>query len=304
MILFSLRIPETPFLSFFTLVFKNYTNYAMRFFILLAAFCAIFSQSVFAQKKDTAPAPEQKIVTGTVLLNDKTAPDAKALLSTLKKDWKLKIDSSSIAEKTAVFYTPNATIMIAFLDYPVPAAEIQTAARISWLWKNGSEEALRHQSQAVISVIGTKNKTLDLYKLFTSTAGCVLENTNACGAYMADQYLLLSKGFYTSAARTMRDHQTTPLYCWVYFGMSQEKELNSGYTWGLQEFGLKEMEIVHSKQSLQDVHGVLYDAAQTVVIYDTKLQDGQTLTTLEGQKLKVTLSKAAFQEGETLKLEY
>jgi hypothetical protein len=276
----------------------------MRLFILLAVFSAAFSKNVFAQKNDTAPASEQKIVTGTVLLNDKSAPDAKTLLATLKKDWKLKIDSSTVADKTAVFYAPNATIVIAFLDNPLPAAEIQTAARISWLWKNGADEALRHQSQAVISVIGAKNNTLGLYKLFTSAAGCVLENTNSCGAYMADQYLLLSKGFYTSAARNMLDNQTTPLYCWVYFGMAQEKELNSGYTWGLQEFGLKEMEIVNSKQSLQDVHGVLYDAAQTVVVYDTKLQDGQTLTTLEGEKLKVTLSKAAFQDGETLKLEY
>ena len=275
----------------------------MRSFIFFLALTAIFTQPVAAQK--STPSTTQKIVSGTVLLNGKTGPDAKTLLASLKKDWKLRVDSSSIAEKTIVFTGPGAaTVMIAFLDYPVPAAEISTAARISWLWKNGADEALRHQSQVVISVIGLEGKSLDLHKLFSAVAAGVLENTNASGIYMADQYLLLAKGFYTSAARNMRDNQTLPLYCWVYFGMTQEKELSSGYTWGLQEFGLTEMEIVLSKQSQADVHSVLYDAASTVVQYNLKLQDGQTLTTTEGMKLPVKRSKAVYQEGETVKIEY
>ncbi|MBV6440349.1 MAG: DUF4261 domain-containing protein [Haliscomenobacteraceae bacterium CHB4] len=277
----------------------------MRLFILLLAFNAVFSLTTAAQKKDQAPATEQKIVSGTILLNDKTIPNAQTLLASLRKDWKIKTDSSSVAEKTIVFTGPGAaTVMIAFLDYPVPAAEIATAARISWLWKNGADEALRHQSQAVISVVGKEGKSLDLHKLFTSVAGGVLENTNSCGTYMADQYLLLSKGFYTSAARNMRDNQAIPLYCWVYFGMTQDQELNSGYTWGLQEFGLAEMEIVRSKQSLADVHATLYDAALTVVQYNLKLQDGQSFTTVDGQKWTVKRSKAVYQEGETLKIDY
>lgn len=276
----------------------------MRLFLLSMAFCAIFSNPVFAQKKDQQNAPEQTVVSGTVLLNDKTAPDAKALLSALKKDWQLKTDSASTADKTIVFAAPGATVMIAFLDYPVPATDIRAAAQISWLWKNGGDEALRHQSQAVVSVIGGGNKALDLYKIFTKTAAAVLENANACGIYMGDQYLLLSKGFYTAAARNMRDNFTMPLYCWAYFGMAQEEELSSGFTFGLHEFGLQEMEIVRSKQSLQDVHAVLYDAALTVVEKNTRLQDGQVFTTKEGQKFTVRLSKAVFQEGQTLKLEY
>ncbi len=275
----------------------------MRFFSLLAIYALIVS-TAFAQTKTPA---EQKVISGIVLLNDKTAPDAKAILAALKKDWKLKVDSATTADKTIVFSDPGgATVMIAHLDYPVPQADIQVAGKISWLWKGGTAEALRHQSQAVISVVGPAKKALDLYKLFTSVAAGVLEKTNASGVYMGGQYLILSRGFYTSAARNMRDNQTIPLYCWVYIGMTQDEaqQTNSAYTFGLQELGLREMEIVHSKQSLSDVQAILYDAAQTVVKYNLKLQDGQNFTTLEGQKLTAKLSKAAFQEGETLKLEF
>lgn len=278
----------------------------MRPIILFTILSAFFTADTLAQKKDDPPAAtEQKVVSGAILLNDKTPPNATALLASLRKDWKLKTDSVNTTDKTTVFSSENATVMIAFLDYPVPPAEIRTAARLSWLWRSGAPEALRHQSQLVISVIGTTAKTPDLYKLFTKVAAGVLENTNASGFYVSSQYLLLSKDFYTSAARNMRDNKTTPIYCWVYFGMTQEKELSGGYTYGLQEFGLQELEIVNSKQPMQETHAVLYDAALTVIQYNLKLQNGQTFTTLEGQKLKATLSKAAFQEGEeTIKLEY
>lgn len=272
----------------------------MRFFLLTVIFAVTCARQIEAQQ---SAQPEQKVIGGTVLLNGKTAPDATVILTALKKDWKIKTDSASTADKTIVFAAPGATVMIAFLDYPVSPGEIQTAARISWLWKGSGAEAGRHQSQVVISVIGT-GKTLDLYKLFTKIAACVLENTDACGIYMADQYLLLSKGFYTAAARNMLDNFTIPLYCWVNFGMAREEEFSSAYSFGLQEFGLHEMEIVQSKQSLQDTHAVLYDAAMTVVRNNIRLKDGETFTTGEGQKLTVRLSKAAFQEGETLKIGY
>ena len=281
----------------------NSTKHIMRLTVLLIALFALFHQPIFAQKKDT-PSPQQKVVSGIVLLNDKTVPDGKAILASLRTKWKIKTDSSSVADKTIVFSVQNATVMIAFLDYPVPPAEIRTAAKFSWLWRTAEQEAGAHQAQAVISVIGEPNKTLDLYKIFTRVTGGVLENTKSAGFYMGERYLLLSRDFYLAAAVNMRDNQTIPLYCWVYFGMIQEKELSNGYTYGLQEFGLQEMEVVDSKQSLQDVHSVLYDAALTVIQYNMKLKDGQSFTTTEGQKLTVHLSKAAFQQGETLKLDF
>lgn len=275
----------------------------MRPFILLIASSVLFHLQMFAQKTDQQTPGSQKVISGTILLNDQTVPDAKLILAALKKDWKVKTDSSSVADKTIVFSVSNATVMIAFLDYPVAPAEIRTAAKLSWLWRTAGQEAGAHKAQAVISVIGASGKTLDLYKIFTKIAGGVLENTSSSGFYMSGQYLLLSKDFYLSAARNMRDNQTIPLYCWVYFGMIQENESSNGYTYGLQEFGLKEMEVVNSKQSLADVHAVLYDAALTVIQYNMELKDGQNFTTAEGQKLTARLSKAAFQEGETMKLE-
>lgn len=272
-------------------------------FLILVSFFSITAQ-LGAQKPTTITPAAQKIITGSVLLNDKTAPDAKKLVANLKSVWKVGADSVSIADKTLVFSVPGATVMVAWLDYPAPAPEVRAAAKLSWLWPTAFEEAPNGQSQVVISVIGTADRPLELHKLFTKTAGAVLDQTQSSGVYMSDQYLLLPKGFYVAAARNLLNGDALPLYCWIYFGMQQKDGRSGGYTYGLKEFGMPEMEIVDSANGLQDVHAVLYDVTSFIVKWNHPLKEGQVFEGLEDLKLPVVRSKAAYLEGETLKLAY
>ena len=266
--------------------------------ILILIACIVQPGSIFAQK-----APEQKVVSGTVLLKDKIAPDSKALIAALKTTWKLKVDSVKIADKTIVFNTTGgATVMVAYLEYPAAPDEIGAAARLSWLWKTANEETSKHQAQVVISVLGSTSRTLDLYKIFTQTAAAVLETTHAPGIIIDGQYLLLSSGYYTAAARNMVQNQTIPLYCWVYFGRPGG---GNGFTFGLSEFGLTEMEIVNASRSEVEVHSMLYDAAMAVVKNGTRLQEGQSVTTEDGAKIEAKLAKGTYlQDQKVLRLAY
>jgi hypothetical protein len=264
-----------------------------------------FSLSLFFQILNIpAQTPEQKVVTGSVLLNALKTPDGKALAANLKKNWKLDADSLSQSDKTVVFSVPGATVMLAWLDYAPPAPELRAAARISWLWPAAETEALRAKAQVVISVIGSAQRSLDLHKVFSKVAGAVLEQPQANGMYMSDRYLLLSKDFYHTAARNMLQEGGLPLYCWVYFGMQQKDGLNGAYTYGMQEFGYKEMEVAGSKNSLQEIHATLYDVASYVVQSNYTLKDATVFDRLPDLKINVRLSPATYIDGQTFKLEY
>jgi hypothetical protein len=281
----------------------------MRLTILLISILTLTATTLSAQKpvskntaKNTHP-QENKVVTGTILLNERTPPDNKAILAALKSDWKIRIDTTHHADKTEVYAIPGATVMIAYLDYPVSPNDIKAVAGVSWLWPKAAEEAIKHQAQVVISIIGLPDKSIELHKTFTKVAAAVLENTASRGVYMGSQYILLSKGFYTSGAHNLLENNTLPLYFWIYFGMSQDKDGSSGYTYGLQEFGLPEMEIVHSSHDIQDVHATLFDAVSYVLPNNKVVQDGETITIREDVKLTAHLSKAVFlTEGKSLKL--
>ena len=249
---------------------------------------------------------DSKVVTGTVLVNDRTPLDFKTFTTALKTDWGVRVDSVNQAEKTLVVYTPAATVMLANMDYPAPVADIRAAAEAAWLWQNASEEAPRHQSQVVISVIGSTTKPVDLYKLFTRVAAAVLDNTRSCGIYMNSQYVLQSKGFYLQAARNLNE-KALPIYCWVFFGMLKQDGGNSAYTYGMKEFGLPDLEIVKSQHSLQEVHAVLHDIVRDALQFNTRLQDGSVVETLEGKKITLKLNNSTFLEGQdekTLRVEY
>lgn len=276
----------------------------MRNALYLTALLLSMPNLMFSQNTNNQPPATQKVVTGMVLLNDKTAPDPQKILAALRSEWKLKPDSINIADKTVVFSLPGATVMLAHLDYPVSAAEVQAAAGISWLWKNAAPEVARHQSQMIISVIGSSSRTLDLYKIFTKVAAATLEKSNSSGVFLNSQYVISSKPFFTAAARNMLNEQSIPVYCWVYFGMLQENNLNSGYTYGMSEFGYPDLEIVKSAHNTQEVHAALYDVTHNIIQYKLQLQDGQQVTT--GDDIKITVKKMPGQmlEGTVLRLEY
>lgn len=270
----------------------------MRFTLFLAIF-AIFTTALTAQT-------DTKVISGIILLNDKSTPDFKKVLADLPGGWYVKTDSLNISGKTAVFSTPGATVMLAYLDYPVNPDEIHIASGISWIWRTAESEVKNHKSQLVISVLGNPANTLELYRIFTRVAGGVMTNLpNAPGILMNSQYLILSKGYYLEAARNM-GRDGVPLYLWTYFGILQQPNgRSSGYTYGLAEFGWQEMEMVESSLSLQDSHAVLYAAAQKAVSGTEKWKEGQEIELSEGKKVKIKMSAAKYigDGGVTIKIE-
>jgi hypothetical protein len=261
----------------------------MRFRLVLPLLLASMS-FVFAQTNKS-----QHIVSGIVLTLDQIPLDPKSLLATLKNDWKIKADSLSMADKTIVFSTPGATVMIAQLLYPADPIELRAAAQLSWLWPTAATEATKSQAQVVISVIGAPEKAVELYQTFTKVAAAVLESTRSSGVYMSGQYLLLSKGYYSAAAHNMLDNQTLPVYCWVYFGRPGD---GGGYTFGMQEFGFPEMEIAGSKHNNAEVHATLYEAASSTLKYNTRPDKNNMLFTEEGSKIGVKMADGVFLEGQ------
>jgi Domain of unknown function (DUF4261) len=248
---------------------------------------------------------EPKVVSGLILLNERKAPDFAKIMAALPRDWKVRADSTNLSGKTAVFSTTGATVMLAYWDYAANPADIKAAAGISWLWKTAEQEATGHQAQVVISVLGAPNNTVELYRLFTRVAGCVLEQTpTAAGVFMNGQYLLLSRGYYLEVAKNMSSN-ALPLYNWVYFGLLQQDGKSSCYTFGLQEFGVPELEMVGSKMSLQDAHSLMYDVASYgVKNFTTPLRDGQSVDLDDHQKVLLRYSDAALiGSGKTLKIE-
>ena len=78
----------------------------------------------------------------------------------------------------------------------------------------------------------------------------------------------------------------------------------SAYTYGMEGFGKKEMEILASSENPEDVYYFLQAIADYVITSDVILQDGETIGFTAEQKISISQSKGVAVNGTTLKLGY
>jgi hypothetical protein len=102
----------------------------------------------------------------------------------------------------------------------------------------------------------------------------------------------------------MMSEEDLPLYNWVYFGLRKENGKQSVYTYGLADFGKMEMEIIESKNSIEELNEMMFNLTHYVIAFNVTLKDGETIGLSAEQKLKISESKGKFLEGKTLKIEY
>jgi len=261
---------------------------------------ALFSFLKQPQKK----IPEAKSsILGMILLAENHALDMEAVVGALENKWALKIASKATGEEASVLHIDGYQIAIASVPMPIPGEEIQETAAYNYFWENGPEEATKHKGHIILSIQQAGKNPIKENMLFNQVASSILEHSQSIGIYMGSRTLLLKKDFYlANTAGISAEH--LPLYNWIYFGVRQENEGLSIYTYGLRDFGKEEMEIINSKKPFEELNGMMYNLAHYVLASNVTLKDGATIGISAEQKLKITASKGQFLEGMTLKIAY
>jgi hypothetical protein len=257
---------------------------------------------MFGLKKKKTEEIENKLLLGMIMLNEANSFDYNLLLDELKKR-KVKFKKISGDNSTLTFDVNNALIAVGHMPIPIASGDIEGCAQYAYNWEGVIEATKYHKSHLIVSVSGNKSETIDLYRLFTNITASLLESSDSLGVYIGGQSLLIPKYDYLEEAANM-DADYLPLNLWIYFGMGITNSGNYGYTYGLSEFGKKELEIVDSKQDLDDVRGFLFNMTHYILDFDVVFADGQTCGLSEEERIPITESKGVFSEGDTFKLDY
>lgn len=255
-------------------------------------------------KKSEKKQPESNTsILGMILLEEPNSFNMEGMINELETAWNLKITSKETGEETSVLNIDGYNIAIVNIPATIPGDEVTTTAEYNYLWQNGVEEASKHKGHIVLSITNSGKNPIKENILYNKIAASALKNSKSIGIYIGGRTLLLEKEFYLANTESMSE-ENLPLYNWVYFGFRQENEKQSAYTYGLADFGKKEMEIINSSQSLEELSEMMYNLTHYVLAYDVALNDGETIGMSAEQKLRISESKGKFLEGITLKIEY
>lgn len=257
----------------------------------------------FLKKEKKTESTTNSAILGMILLEDPNSFDLKGTVNELKTKWKLKVNDKDADDKAAVLVIGEYNVAIADIPAAIPENEVQSTAEYNYFWENGVQETSKHKGHIVLSIMNAGKNPVKENLLYSKIASAVMNNSKSLGIYIGGRTLVLKKEFYQANVEMMSE-EDLPLYNWIYFGLRKENGKQSVYTCGLSDFGKKEMEIVESENSMEELNEMMFNLAHYVIAFDVKLSDGETIGISADQKLKISESKGKFLDGNTLKIEY
>ena len=239
---------------------------------------------------------------GFVLL-DEVRFDAGKYIKDLKEDWNLDYDFEITQEDNTIIADYNGMIMTASLmPAPIPDNEAVEQAKTNYRWEKAVEAAEKHKAHLLVSVInrgdmdnieGAKHY-VKLLANATKQEGCL--GINILGTVIHPQ-------MYYDFAKLYDENDDFPIENIVYIGLyGDENNTVSGYTYGLEQFGKKELEIIKSLEEAEEVYNFLASISDYIITSDVVLNDGETIGFSEEQKIQISVSEGIALDGETVKL--
>jgi hypothetical protein len=253
-------------------------------------------------KKEPKPkSQESNILLAMPMFINGDTYEIKKIIDSLKTLWGFEITDFGGDENVAVFNVNGESVAIANMGIQIPWGDIEGTAKYAYNWPNVLEDLKDHTGHAIVTVMAGQKSPLDRFKILSKVLCSILITSNSVGVYQGSQSLLIPSKQYLNNIEALKSNGT-PVFLWVYIGLKKYKTGNSAYTYGLKDFQKQEIEVIDSSLSLEYLLEFLGNIASYVIANDITLKNGETVGYTADQKVNVTISKAQFVEGQSVKL--
>ena len=243
--------------------------------------------------------------TGFVLLNEAKF-DKEKFLKDLKEDWKVTLDLGGEDENKEkdmlVGNIGDIMVAVALMPAPIPNNEAVENAKTNYRWPDAVKVAEEHKAHILVSLLGEPD-LIEGAKLYTKIVSALTKQENCTGINVLGT--VLNPDMYRDFTKYYEEKDMFPVENMIFIGLyAVEDNKVSAYTYGMEAFGKKEMEIIASSQNPEDIYYFLQGVADYVITSDVILQDGETIGFSVEQKISITHSKAVAVDGVSVKLAF
>lgn len=263
-----------------------------------------FKKKTDAVKIAEAAEPAKKEAGGFVgfaLLSDENWDKAQ-LIRDLKDDWGISAKEDGDGDRNTLVFSEGAMMAtLALMPAPVPSGEAEQNAASNYMWPQAVEQAKSHQAHIVVAVLGAEPDVFKRGELFVKLLSCCCKQKNILGIYASGT--VYEPNFYMAGAEMMKKGEL-PLLNWIWFGLYRNEGGVSCYTYGMEQFGKDEMEVLKASGQPSEVRNFLLDLVSYVLESDVTLKDGETIGFSAEDKHTITRSEGVSLPGMTLKISY
>ncbi|MBQ3010198.1 MAG: DUF4261 domain-containing protein [Methanocorpusculum sp.] len=263
-----------------------------------------FKKKADAGKVAGAAEPAKKGAGGFVgfaLLSDGNW-DKEQFIRDLKEDWGISAKEDGDSDGNTLVFSEGAMMAtLALMPAPVPGGEAEQNAASNYMWPQAVETAKSHQAHLLVAVLGMESDVFKKGELYVKLLSCCCKQKNALGIYTSGT--VFEPGFYMAGAEMIKKGEM-PLLNWIWFGLYRNEGGICCYTYGMEQFGKDEMEVLNAGGQPSDVRNFLLDLVSYVLDSDVILHDGETIGFSAEDKHTITRSEGVSMPGMTLKISY
>lgn len=243
-----------------------------------------------------------------VLLKNSTFSFEK-LVEDFEEEWLISVKERNIIKDKdgGLLFTARISSMsvaVKLVSTPVPRSEITELAKNNFNWPEAVAVARQHTSHLIVSVNTNRKSMEKAASLLAELCSSSLKQNTAMA--VDTFYAVLSSEFYSDMAHLYIDECEFPVLNYVFVGgySTDGGKTRSGYTYGMERFNKKEIEILNSVHSGSEIFHLLTDTVSYVLENDVTLHDGETIGFSENQCLQIRESAGVIPDGNTLKLDF
>jgi len=238
-------------------------------------------------------------------------PDAKISVSDIQRDlainWPDLPPLLGANEQKGVidFHIGDFQVFIGQMPAPIPWSQLEGPCATSFLWKDAEKALRQHTSHLIVTVFGEATP-LQLASLLTKVIAAILGTcTAAIGVYWGSATLVVPSNIFRQFAIRVLP-EGPPIQIWIDFRVGRNEQAKSfGFTHGLTNFGLMEMETQNASESPVQLRDRLWSLATYLLENGPVIRDRNTVGKDAKERIRVVYSPSAFgHKTEVMRLDY
>ena len=245
-----------------------------------------------------SPGSGRRSFLGSVLLS-RPEFDIKELCAQLEKDWGWPMQAAHIQHAGSVTFDHQGMLAALTLALePVPEGEAEQYAVNNFHWDGAMDAARSHTAHLQIAVMGTEG-ALETASAFSQLCASCLTQQSACAVCTSGA--VFHPAFYRGQAFLLREDEY-PVRIWIYIGVTPGQKGLNAYTYGLENFGLPEMEILGSRWPREQLEDFLCELARYALRSGRPFHTGEAAGFSRDERFPISRSPGVSVDGMSLKI--
>ncbi len=195
------------------------------------------------------------------------------------------------------FPIPGGTLGLIHEPEPVDWDELEWPVMAAWHWPEAEAELRSHRSHVLVFASSDSLSPVDLnIQLVRAVASVIAARPDAVAVYNPHASIVIEPGRYAAEARSA-SREALPILLWLGLHLVTDSVGLSGYTTGMEVFGLLNLEVHDTQWNPPDLLNLLASVAHYEISSGTQIGAGQSVGLSEHQRVEIQHQPSRFGEG-------